>query len=42
VKISIAVPDELHRRVKAAAGSAGVSIREYLVAALELATRVGA
>ena len=34
VRISIEVPDELHRRVKAAAGSAGVSVREYVVAAL--------
>jgi predicted HicB family RNase H-like nuclease len=39
VRISIEVSDELHRRVKAAAGSAGVSVREYVVAALELATR---
>jgi hypothetical protein len=39
VRISVEVPDELHRRAKAAAAASGVSLREYLIAALELATK---
>jgi predicted HicB family RNase H-like nuclease len=39
VRISIQVPDELHRRAKAAAANAGVSLRDYVIAALELATK---
>jgi predicted HicB family RNase H-like nuclease len=39
VRISIEVPDALHRRAKAAAASSGVSLREYVIAALELATK---
>jgi Antitoxin ParD len=39
VRISVEVPDELHRRAKAAAATAGVSLREYVIAALELATK---
>ena len=37
--MSIEVPDELHRRAKAAAQQSGVSLREYVIAALELATK---
>ena len=33
------VPDELLRRAKAAAQQSGVSLREYVIAALELATK---
>jgi predicted HicB family RNase H-like nuclease len=39
MRISIEVPDELHQRAKAAATDAGVSLREYVIAALELATK---
>jgi len=39
VRINVEVPDELHRRAKAAAASSGVSLREYVIAALELATK---
>jgi hypothetical protein len=39
VKISVEVPDELRRRAKTAAASSGVSLREYVIAALELATK---
>ena len=37
--MSIEVPDELHRRAKAAAQQSDVSLREYVIAALELATK---
>jgi predicted HicB family RNase H-like nuclease len=39
MRISVEVPDELHRRAKRAAADAGVSLREYVIAALELATK---
>jgi hypothetical protein len=37
--MSVEVPDELHRRATAAAASSGLSLREYVIAALELATK---
>jgi predicted HicB family RNase H-like nuclease len=39
VRVSYEIPDDLHRRAKAAAASSGVSLKEYVIAALELATK---
>jgi hypothetical protein len=40
VRIHYAIPDQLHRRAKAAAALKGISLKEYVVDALELATQV--
>ncbi len=34
-RINVELPDNLHRRVKAAAALAGMSLRDYVVAVLE-------
>ena len=39
MRLYVEIPDELHRRAKTAAQQSGVSLREYVVAALELATK---
>ena len=39
MRISVEVTEELHHRAKRAATDAGVSLREYVIAALELATK---
>ena len=40
VRIHYAIPDQLHRRAKAAAALKGISLKEYVVDALERATQV--
>ncbi len=38
-KINYDLPDDLHRRAKSAAALQGVSLKQFLIDALEMATR---